>query len=88
MSAPAQHLSEFEETVSTLAKAAAHDERLASDYARLGAYMAGEARTSAAELFESLSRYHAIRALEERGQLGAAVYAQHGVVDDPEEPEV
>ncbi|HEV7440859.1 MAG TPA: hypothetical protein VGN94_14720 [Methylobacterium sp.] len=78
MSATATHLTQFQARVSGLAKAAARDERLATDYARLAAYMAKDGRVSAVDLFESLSRHHAIRALEERGQLEATVHAQHG----------
>ena len=74
---PENQLSEFQTTVSGLARAAARDERLATDYARLAAYMAQDGRPSAVDLFEGLSRHHAIRALEERGQLEATVHAQH-----------
>ncbi|MEA1834603.1 hypothetical protein U8607_21140 [Methylobacterium durans] len=72
-------LTAFEATVSGLARAAAHNERLAGDYARLAAYIAREGRTSAADLFESLSRHHAIRALEERARLGAVLHERNGL---------
>ncbi|WP_336486199.1 hypothetical protein [Methylobacterium nigriterrae] len=78
MSVSDRQLTPFEAAVSGLAKAAARDERLATDYARLAAYMAQDGRPSAVDLFEGLSRHHAIRALEERGQLEATVHAQNG----------
>lgn len=84
MPAPRPTLTAFETAIAALARAAAHDERMATDYARLAAYMAREGRTSAVALFEGLSRHHAIRALEERGQLGAAIHAQHAAEHDPD----
>ncbi|MER2267143.1 hypothetical protein [Methylobacterium oxalidis] len=85
MRAPDRSLTAFETTVSGLAKAAAHDERLATDYARLAAYIARDGRTSAADLFESLSRHHAIRALEERGRLAAALHERNEMPSERED---
>lgn len=77
-------LTAFETTVAGFARDAARSERLAGDYARLAAYLSQEGRTSAVDLFESLSRHHAIRALEDRARLAAAVHERNGG-GDPEQ---
>ncbi|MCJ2077253.1 hypothetical protein MKK68_16630 [Methylobacterium sp. E-016] len=59
--------------------AAAADELLASHYANLAAYMDQQASCAAGELFRTLSRHHAIRALAKRGE-AAALAQKNGLL--------
>lgn len=79
MDAPDRPWSAAMVPVSALRVAAAADELMASHYANLAAYMDRQAPCGAGELFRTLSRHHAIRALAKRGE-AAALAAANGLL--------